>query len=329
MGSQLAIDGDRMAERQALIVMHGGPGFDHSTMRPYFDRFADTHQIVYIDHRGNGRSTGAPETWTLAQWGDDVKALCDALGIVKPVVYGNSFGGMVAMAYATRYPDHPAKLILSSTAARLRLDVTYRLLEERGGKEARRYRAPLLDQAGCAGHGRLLRVCIPLYNPPNAHSAAVAQAFRRAVMRAEVSSHFILGEMRTMDAIKSLSRISMPHADHGRRLRSDHAGCLFARKSSTALPKGLGQLEIVPGAGHGVHRDEPEKAEAIYRTFLAGSIGIIVKLGASASGVGARAASPAFFANPICFEKGAAEPAALRRDRHHAQSSTPLHIELA
>jgi proline iminopeptidase len=38
-------------------------------------------QIVYFDHRGNGRSSGVdPEHWTLAQWGDDVKGLCDALG---------------------------------------------------------------------------------------------------------------------------------------------------------------------------------------------------------------------------------------------------------
>ena len=60
VGAKLAIDGERMRERPSLIVMHGGPGFDHSTMRPYFDRFADTHQVVYIDHRGNGRSDQVP-----------------------------------------------------------------------------------------------------------------------------------------------------------------------------------------------------------------------------------------------------------------------------
>ena len=137
VGSKLEIAGEAMAERPTLIVMHGGPGFDHSTLRPFFDRFADTHQVLYLDHRGNGRSGGAPDTWTLQQWGRDVKALCDALGIERPHVYGNSFGGFVAMAYAAQFPDHPGKLILSSTAARMNLEATYRMMEERGGEEAR------------------------------------------------------------------------------------------------------------------------------------------------------------------------------------------------
>ena len=57
------------------------------------------------------------ESWNLAQWGDDVRAFCDALGIVDPIVLGASFGGMVALAYATRHPAHPSKLVLISTEA--------------------------------------------------------------------------------------------------------------------------------------------------------------------------------------------------------------------
>ena len=63
---------------------------------------------------------GAPgprESWNLAQWGDDVYGFCEALGISRPIVLGASFGGVVAMAYATRHPAHPAKLILISTEA--------------------------------------------------------------------------------------------------------------------------------------------------------------------------------------------------------------------
>ena len=90
VGSKLEADGPRMREKPTLIVMHGGPGFDHSGLRGDFDGLADIAQVVYIDHRGNGRSVPSdPATWTLAQWGDDVHAFCDVLGIEKPIVLGS------------------------------------------------------------------------------------------------------------------------------------------------------------------------------------------------------------------------------------------------
>ncbi len=52
--------------------------------RPH-SALADIAQIIYLDHRGNGRSEDGPrECWNLAQWDDDVRAFCDALGIVDP-----------------------------------------------------------------------------------------------------------------------------------------------------------------------------------------------------------------------------------------------------
>src|SRR5262245_38706456 len=111
-------DGPAMREKPTLLLLHGGPGLDHSIYKPALSSLADIAQVVFLDHRGNGRSEAGPqESWTLAQWGDDVRAFCDALGIARPIVYGASFGGMVALAYATRHPDHPAKLILVSTEA--------------------------------------------------------------------------------------------------------------------------------------------------------------------------------------------------------------------
>lgn len=266
VGSKLAIDGERMVERPTLIVMHGGPGFDHSSMRPYFDRFADTHQIVYIDHRGNGRSTGTPDSWSLAQWGDDVRRVCDRLGIEEPVVYGNSFGGMVAMSYASRHPDHPAKLILSSTAARMRFDITYRMMEERGGKEARQIAERFWARGGEEDFADYLRVCMPLYNPGNAELWAAAR--RRAIMRLDVMRHFSLGEMHGMDARASLATVNCPTLIlAGGYDPITPVAC--AEEIATALPPGVAQLEIFEGAGHGAHRDQPERAERVLRAFLA------------------------------------------------------------
>src|SRR5262245_61537795 len=117
-GAGLVPDGPSMRARPTVILLHGGPGFDHTIYRPAFPTSSDFAQVVYLDHRGNGLSDpGSPDDWTLAQWADDVRGFCDALEIAHPIVYGASFGGMVALAYATRHPDHPAKLILVSAEA--------------------------------------------------------------------------------------------------------------------------------------------------------------------------------------------------------------------
>jgi pimeloyl-ACP methyl ester carboxylesterase len=266
-GPELALADDKMVQRPTLLVLHGGPGFDHSTMRPYFDRFADSHHVVYLDHRGNGRSSGERATWTLAQWGDDVKAFCDALGIVKPIVYGNSFGGMVAMSYATRYPAHPSKLILSSTAARMQMAETLRVFEAKGGTEARNAAEKFwrdFDEASLADY---MRLCMPLYNPPGSKEGGAAIQ-RRAIMRTETMRHFSLGEIKTMNALPDLARIACPVLVLGGR-EDPITPVLCASEIFAALPKDAARIEIFDGAGHGVHRDRPDEAEQVLRSFLA------------------------------------------------------------
>jgi pimeloyl-ACP methyl ester carboxylesterase len=160
-GASLVPDGPSMREKPTLLLLHGGPGFDHSIYKPGYASLADCAQLIYLDHRGNGRSDSGPKAaWTLAQWGDDVHAFCEVLGIKHPVVLGASFGGKVAMAYATRHPAHPAKLILISTEA---VGGTHKerrvaMFEKLGGPEVgalarhRIFERPLTP--GCASHFR-------------------------------------------------------------------------------------------------------------------------------------------------------------------------------
>ena len=264
VGSKLAVGEDRMIERPTLLVMHGGPGFDHALMRPYFDRFADTHQVVFVDHRGNGRSTGEPDTWTLDQWGDDIHTFCQALGIERPAVYGLSFGGMVAMSYAARHPEAPSRLVLASTAGRMDLEATYAAMERLGGPDARRiaeafWAAPDTDIAS-----QYMSVCMPLYNPGGAMRAAARD---RAIMRQDVMFHFIGGEQREMDLLGGLSAVQCPTLVLAGGLDPitpvSCSEAIFA-----ALPTGIAELVVFGDAGHGVHRDQPDRAEAVLRRFL-------------------------------------------------------------
>jgi len=267
VGTQLALATESVSERPTLIVMHGGPGFDHTTMRPFFDRFANSHQVLYLDHRGNGRSSGEPETWNLAQWGDDVRAVCDALGVEKPCVYGNSFGGMVAMSYASRHPDHPAKVVFSSTAARMRLDITFDMMEQLGGERARVVAEKFWTDPDDASRADYLEVCLPLYNPVP-HTAELAALKQRALMRPRVMDHFILGEQRTMDLRAGLGRIRCPVLVlAGARDPITPVAC--SEEIAASMPDGVAELQVFGHCGHGVHRDDPEKAEAALRRFLA------------------------------------------------------------
>ena len=264
VGPKLQPVGDNMVERPTLIVLHGGPGFDHASLRPYFDRFADTHQVIYLDHRGNGRSDGDPAGWTLAQWGDDIAGFCQALGIEKPAVLGQSFGGMVAMSYAARHPEGPSRLILSSTAGRMELPETYAVMERLGGAEARAIAEAFWTEPSAALADDYIKVCMPLYNPGPPRDGSDR---KRAILRTEVMFHFIAVEQREMDLLTGLAAVRCPTLVLAGGLDPiTPPSCAEAIRH--ALPEGVGELVVFEDAGHGAYRDHPERAEAVLRQFL-------------------------------------------------------------
>lgn len=100
------------------IVMHGGLGVDHSQFRESLDPLGDVLRLVYLDHRGNGRSGRPPvETITLEQLAADADELRARLGMERVAVLGHSYGGCVALQYALRYPSRLTHLILVGTTA--------------------------------------------------------------------------------------------------------------------------------------------------------------------------------------------------------------------
>jgi proline iminopeptidase len=266
VGSKLTPDGPRMREKPTLLVLHGGPGFDHSGLRGDFDGFADIAQVVYLDHRGNGRSVPSdPKTWTLAQWGDDIAAFCDALGIVRPIVVGQSFGGMVAQAYATRHPDHPRALVLSSTAARMDLDASLKLFADKGGPEAGAIAERFWNSGTPEDIADYMRVCMPLYNKGPRPGDADARA--RAIMRFEVYRHFSLlgGEIRTMDFRAALGKVSCPVLVLGGEDDPITPPGL-AREIISSLPNA--ELHLFDNCGHGAFRDDPARVLPVIRSFV-------------------------------------------------------------
>ena len=117
-GAGLAVDATAMREKPVAFIIHGGPGSDHTGFRGPLAPLAEKMQLVYFDHRGSGRSArGDKSKYTLEENVEDMEALRRYLGLGRIVTIGTSYGGMVAMAHAVKYPDSISHLILVVTAA--------------------------------------------------------------------------------------------------------------------------------------------------------------------------------------------------------------------
>jgi proline iminopeptidase len=98
-----------------LLVLHGGPGLDHTMFGDYLNRLTDQFRLILVDQRSQGRSDiSPPQTWTLAQMARDVVDLASALGLKRYAVLGHSFGALVALQYAVDFPDQSSQTIVSS-----------------------------------------------------------------------------------------------------------------------------------------------------------------------------------------------------------------------
>jgi proline iminopeptidase len=266
--SKLSPDRDRMREKPTFIVLHGGPGFDHAGLRPEFDGFADIAQVIYLDHRGNGRSVPSdPSTWTLAQWGDDIVAFCAALGISRPIVLGQSFGGMVAQAYAIRHPDHAAGIILSSTAARMDFDHSLEWFRQKGGAHAHAIASRFWNVGDDAAFAEYIKVCMPLYNTTRPADGQGSRS--RSIMRPDVFRHFSLPgcEIRRMDFRRQLVDVRSPVmvlAGEADPITPPH----LSEEIMNALTPGTGRHFVFAGCGHGPFRDNPQGVFAEIRRFI-------------------------------------------------------------
>jgi proline-specific peptidase len=264
-GAKLRPDGAEMREVPTVLLLHGGPGFDHSIFKPAFSAITDLAQVVYVDHRGNGRSDrDSRERWNLDRWGDDIRAFCDALEIERPIVIGESFGGMVAMAYATRHPDHPAKLVLASTAARMREDRSLEVFEKLGGAPARAAAQRFFDNPTQEAMAEYVKRCFPLYT----RTPMGPELMSRSVMNRELTSFFFTGEIRSFDLLPALRRIKCPTLITAGEL-DPITPIANSEDIAAAIPRGLVRFERFPGAGHGVHRDDPERFFRVLREFIA------------------------------------------------------------
>jgi pimeloyl-ACP methyl ester carboxylesterase len=262
-GPVLVPDGPRMRDRPTIVLVHGGPGsYDHSYFKPHFGRLAGEAQVVYLDLRGHGRSARHdPADWSFELCADDLRAFCDALGIVRPIVLGHSMGGFIVMLYGARHPGHAGALILQSTFARFDLARMVEGFRRFGGDEvaelARRdYDGdPVTDEEWT----RVFAAFGP--NVPSDDELA------RRIRNPELGTAG-MELMRTFDVVDDLRRNTSPTLVCVGELDAV-TPVAAAVEIADALPAGLGRLEVIEGAGHFPWLDAPDRYFSTVRAFVA------------------------------------------------------------
>jgi proline iminopeptidase len=111
----------RVGDGPVVVVLHGGPGAHHDYLLPGFDLLAPGRTLIYYDQRGGGRSPvgrDVPVGWR--EQVADLEALRELWNLDRMALAGYSWGGLLAMLYATEHPDRVDRLALVSAASATR-----------------------------------------------------------------------------------------------------------------------------------------------------------------------------------------------------------------
>ena len=268
--------------RPLLIVVHGGPTWDHSYLLPAVAGLADLAHVVLFDLRGCGRSSRTPPAGDLPVaalqpdlLADDVAALIRHYGAARADVLGFSYGGGIAMRVVDQYPGMVRSLILASTTA-------YQDYErEREASADYQSRAPLCAKIAWDD---------PALTGPSAPDGALSRAMAYASAPRDIWHLDRLADWRRVLAgVKFSSDWNAPHAagllrpstpDNAETVLRTWAGPILilhgsremsfpvslARTLHAALPAST--LAEIPDAAHMAHFDNPQTWLASIRGFL-------------------------------------------------------------
>jgi proline iminopeptidase len=254
-----------------LVIMHGGPGADHTTMlalRPLADHFT----LVFYDHRCNGRSKGAEVTsMTWENLTADADALRQTLGFDKWAVLGHSFGGMVALEYALRYPQSLSHLMLLDTCGDIRWaqEKAPEILAQRGHspdvvKTAQRF------LNGQIAPREMLPSLIKLGSAYNPHTSLrqlphMLVSGLGARLRPEALIFGFSQSLRGWNVMDRLSEIQVPTL-----VLAGRDDFQFPPEHQTALAAGIpnARLVIIERAGHNAHQEQPAEVIRAVRAFI-------------------------------------------------------------
>jgi proline iminopeptidase len=271
-----------------LMVLHGGPGADHTYFLPWLLPLARTHRLVFIDERGSGQSERLQDAskYTIEAMADDVEAVRVALNLGKIDVLGHSCGGVLAEAYALKYQEHVNHLILNSTFASTR-EMNQVLAREKAAMPPEKLaRLNQLEKAGLFGkgaiweHGRYPAEYETLawgdgyfpylygarpdanYDPAQGNAPTNWELYRE--MWGSHGEFIIDGNLKSVEWVDRLPTIHVPTLI----MAGDHDECDPSLSREMHEKIAGSKIVILPNAGHMNFIDQPEMWQNAVQEFL-------------------------------------------------------------
>jgi proline iminopeptidase len=249
-----------------LIVLHGGPGLDHSMFRPYLDPLGDDYRLLYVDERGQGRSDRVdPKTLSLEVFARDVDLLADSLGLESFALLGHSFGAIITGYHATELGTAAAYVISGGgdSSEELEADVQASLdaLGDGGQTIVDSWEAEKTVETE-AELKQLLRDQLPFHfygEPPPGYG-------EETVASPEVLRYFANIGYGAFDYRPKLKDVAKPTlvvvGEHDRTTTP---------RAARVLHEGIegSELHLVPDAGHMSFVEQPDDYLSTVRDFLA------------------------------------------------------------
>lgn len=262
-----------------LLLLHGGPGADHSDFLPALKPLARRCQLVLIDERGSGRSERPedPAAYTLAWMVKDIECVRKHLQLDQWVVLGHSFGGILAQAYAARHPQRLLGLVLAGTGSSARcVDADFRNLRKRLPASLRerlaRYERTGIFQADGAYKKRYARASAAalapyMYVRPPPRRSKGPLPLGMEVLRemwVRRSDFHIDGNLKGFDFTKALARVRVPSLIViGDR---DLVSTRTADISRASLPRAT--LVVMADCAHMMFIDQTDRFNRLLEEFL-------------------------------------------------------------
>jgi proline iminopeptidase len=262
-----------------LLLLHGGPGADHSDFLPALQPLARRCQLVLIDERGSGRSERLkdPKGYTLSGMVKDIECVRQHLKLAQLVVLGHSFGGVLAQAYAVRHPKRLLGLVLAGTGSSARcIDRDFRNLRKRLPARLRT-RLARLEDAGifqadgaykknyAATSAQALAPYMYAKSPPARfkHTPPLGMEVLRE-MWVRRSDFHIDGNLKGFDFSHSLARVKVPSlVVIGDR---DLVSTATADVSRASLPRAT--MVVMAECAHMMYIDQTARFNRLLEEFL-------------------------------------------------------------